>query len=63
MTALSATAMQFILPEAYAPFLDYLTFGVLPKHLLDGKKIDDLVNDSFNLAPVGSGPYQLPLNY
>jgi peptide/nickel transport system substrate-binding protein len=58
VTALSPTAMQFILPEAYAPFLDYLTFGVLPKHLLDGKKIDDLVNDSFNLAPVGSGPYQ-----
>ena len=58
VTALSPTAMQFILPEAYAPFLDYLTFGVLPQHLLNGKKIDDLVNDPFNLAPIGSGPYQ-----
>jgi peptide/nickel transport system substrate-binding protein len=57
VTALSPTALQFILPEAYAPFQDYLTFGVLPQHLLKDKKIDDLVNDSFNLAPVGSGPY------
>ncbi len=50
--------LQFVLPEPFAPFLDYLAFGVLPKHLLDGKTADDLVNDSFNLSPVGSGPYR-----
>ena len=37
VTALSPTALQFILPEAYAPFQDYLTFGVLPQHLLRTK--------------------------
>ena len=26
--------IQFKLPEPYAPFLDYLTFGLLPAHLL-----------------------------
>lgn len=36
--------------------LDYLTIGILPKHLLDGK---DLVTDSFNQNPVGTGPYKL----
>ncbi len=50
--------LQFVLPEPFAPFLDYLAFGVLPKHLLDGKTPDELVNDPFNLSPVGSGPYR-----
>jgi peptide/nickel transport system substrate-binding protein len=50
--------LQFHLPEPFAPFLDYLTFGVLPKHLLDGKSPDELVNDPFNIKPVGSGPYR-----
>ena len=55
---LSDRAMQFQLPEAFAPFLDYLTFGVLPKHLLDGKTIDQVADDPFNLQPVGSGPFK-----
>lgn len=50
--------LQFRLPEPFAPFLDYLSFGVLPKHLLDGKSPQALVNDPFNLSPVGSGPYR-----
>lgn len=36
--------------------LDYLTIGILPKHLLDGK---DLSTDPFNQNPVGTGPYKL----
>ena len=50
--------LQFILPEAFSPFLDYLTFGVLPKHLLGGVTPADMINAEFNLQPVGSGPYQ-----
>ncbi len=50
--------LQFVLPEPFAPFLDYLAFGVLPKHLLNGKSPDELVNDPFNMNPVGSGPYR-----
>lgn len=55
--ALSSTDLQFILPEAYAPFADYLTFGVLPSHLLKGMSIQQLVDANFNLHPVGSGPF------
>lgn len=55
---LSDYDIQFRLPEAYAPFPDYLTFGILPRHLLEGKSVAELVNDPFNLAPVGSGPYR-----
>lgn len=36
--------------------LDYLTIGILPKHILEGK---DLATDSFNQNPVGAGPYKL----
>lgn len=57
VVALSDTTLQFRLPEPFAPFLDYLTFGVLPSHLLGGKTISDLIDDPFNLQPVGSGPY------
>jgi peptide/nickel transport system substrate-binding protein len=56
---LDDTHFQFVLPEAYAPFLDYLTFGVLPKHILEGKTYDQIVADDFNLQPIGSGPFKL----
>ncbi len=55
---LSDLAIQFRLPEAFSPFLDYLSFGILPQHLLDGKSIEEIADDPFNLAPVGSGPYR-----
>ncbi len=55
---LDEKTLQFKLPEPYAPFLDYLTFGVLPSHLLGDLTLADLVNNPFNLQPVGSGPYQ-----
>ncbi len=56
--ALSDTALQFRLPEPFAPFLDYLTFGIVPQHLLEGKSFDEIVDADFNLQPVGSGPYR-----
>ena len=39
--------------------MDYLSFGILPKHILDGKSPQEIINDPFNLLPVGSGPYQV----
>ena len=50
--------IQFKLPEPFAPFLDYATFGILPKHLLETIPADQLANAEFNLQPVGSGPYK-----
>jgi len=55
---LSDKALQFKIPEPYAPFLDYMAFGVLPKHLLEGIPLDQVLNADFNLKPVGSGPYK-----
>ncbi len=50
--------LQFILPEPFAPFLDYVTFGVLPKHLLETVPADQLAAADFNLKPIGTGPYK-----
>jgi peptide/nickel transport system substrate-binding protein len=51
-------SLKFTIPEPFAPFLDYLTFGVLPKHILEGVPPDGLVTAEFNINPVGSGPYK-----
>jgi peptide/nickel transport system substrate-binding protein len=56
--ALDEHTLQFRLPEPYSPFLDYLTFGILPKHLLEDIPPSELVDAEFNIKPVGSGPYQ-----
>jgi len=53
----SQNSVQFKLPEPFAPFLDYLSFGILPSHLLAGQKIDQIKDAEFNVKPVGSGPY------
>ncbi|MFC1878870.1 peptide ABC transporter substrate-binding protein [Chloroflexota bacterium] len=50
--------LTFQLPEPFAPFLDYLTFGILPEHLLVDLSPEELMDASFNLQPVGSGPYR-----
>jgi peptide/nickel transport system substrate-binding protein len=50
--------LQFRLPEPYAPFLDYLNFGILPEHLLGDLSPDEIIDSEFNLQPVGSGPYR-----
>lgn len=48
--------VKITLSSPNAAMLDYLAIGILPKHLLEGK---DLVTDSFNQSPVGTGPYRL----
>lgn len=58
VVALSDIQLQFLLPEPFAPFLDYLSFGILPEHILGGLTLDDMVDHPFNLAPVGTGPFR-----
>jgi peptide/nickel transport system substrate-binding protein len=39
--------------------MDYLRFGILPKHILEGQSFDEITSSTFNLEPVGTGPYKL----
>lgn len=56
--ALDEYTLQFRLPEPYSPFQDYLTFGILPKHLLGDIPASEMIDAEFNLQPVGSGPFR-----
>jgi peptide/nickel transport system substrate-binding protein len=56
--SLSDNLIQFSLPEAFTPFPDYMAFEILPEHLLGGLTLNELIDHPYNLAPVGSGPYQ-----
>ena len=55
---LDDATLQFVLPEPFAPFLDYATFPLLPKHLLEKVPPEQIPNADFNLSPVGTGPYK-----
>ncbi|MDD4378110.1 MAG: ABC transporter substrate-binding protein [Eubacteriales bacterium] len=44
------------LKENNVAFPDYMTIGILPKHLLEG---EDLITSEFNQKPVGAGPYMV----
>jgi peptide/nickel transport system substrate-binding protein len=55
---LDEKTLQFRLPEPFSPFLDYLSFGILPKHVLENIAPEDLKNAPFNLQPVGCGPFR-----
>jgi peptide/nickel transport system substrate-binding protein len=58
ITRLDDKNIKFVLTEPFVPFLDFLTFGILPKHLLETMSADQLSTTGFNLSPVGSGPYK-----
>lgn len=59
VVAFDALHLQFRLADPYVPFMDYLSFGILPKHVFEGKTAQEIINDPANLLPVGSGPYQV----
>jgi peptide/nickel transport system substrate-binding protein len=58
VTKLDDKNLKFTLPEPYVPFIDYLTFGVLPRHLLESVSPEQMSNADFNINPVGTGPYR-----
>jgi len=59
VTKLNEKTLKFELPEPFVPFMDYLTFGVLPKHLLESVPPEQMATTDFDINPVGSGPYKL----
>jgi len=47
--------IKAILPKPFAPFLNRMAIGILPKHIL---KNEDINKTAFNRAPIGTGPYK-----
>ena len=58
VTKLNDKNIKFTLPEPFVPFLDYLTFGIVPKHLLESVQPEQMASADFNIKPVGTGPYK-----
>lgn len=53
----SDKVVVFRLKQAYAPFLENTTLGILPKHVWDKADPEQFSFSQFNITPVGSGPY------
>jgi len=55
--AIDAHTVRFTLTQAYAPFIENLTLGILPKHLWQDVSDDEMPFSDLNTSPVGSGPF------
>jgi peptide/nickel transport system substrate-binding protein len=58
VNAVTDFEVEFLLPEPYSPFIDYLSFQLLPANQLGNLSLEQIVDHPFNLAPVGTGPFQ-----
>lgn len=59
MERLGDYEMQFILPEPYAPFVENLTLGILPKHIWEHATPEEFAFSQHNSEPIGAGPYTI----
>lgn len=50
---------KVILTEAYYPFIENFTFGVMPKHIWEDLPIEQLPFSQYNTEPIGSGPFMI----
>lgn len=51
--------LNFVLPEPYAPFIENLTVGILPKHIWESATSEEFPFSQFNSEPIGSGSYEV----
>lgn len=49
------------LKQAYAPFLENTTMGIIPKHIWMNIPNDEFDQSFYNLNPIGSGPYRIDI--
>ncbi len=51
--------VRFILNQAYEPFLQNTTLGILPRHIWEGVTSAEFAFSVYNSNPIGTGPYQI----
>ncbi len=51
--------LNVILEEAYAPFIENFTVGIMPAHAWSSLPIEQLPFSQLNTEPIGSGPFLL----
>ncbi|MES2470787.1 MAG: ABC transporter substrate-binding protein [Patescibacteria group bacterium] len=70
---IDATTIQFVLKQAYSPFIENTTLGIIPKHIWKNVGSEQFNFSQYNIEPIGAGPYAvdsierdsggLPLSY
>lgn len=50
--------IKFSLKQTYAPFLENLAFGVIPKHIWANIPLQSAALADYNIEPIGSGHYK-----
>ena len=56
---ISDKIVKFTLRQAYIPFIENTTLGILPKHIWKDAGVDEFAFSQFNIEPIGSGPYKI----
>jgi peptide/nickel transport system substrate-binding protein len=56
---LDTSTIRFRLTQPLASFPDQLRIGIIPAHVFNGMPVDQIERHPFNLAPIGTGPYQI----
>jgi len=51
--------LNFILKAAYTPFIENLTFGILPQHVWKDASNEEFPFSQRNSEPIGAGPYMI----
>ncbi len=51
--------VKFTLKQAYSPFLENATLGILPKNVWKEAGSEQFSFSEFNVLPIGSGPYKI----
>ncbi|MBA3733006.1 hypothetical protein H0W91_01370 [Patescibacteria group bacterium] len=51
--------VTFSLKQAYSPFIQNATLGILPKHIWNTANVEEFPFSQFNINPVGAGPYKV----
>lgn len=51
--------LNIVLDEAYAPFIENFTLGIMPSHAWSDLPIEQLPFSQLNTEPIGSGPFSL----
>lgn len=59
----SSSEIKFILKKPYAPFLENMTLGILPKHIWSNIEYEAFDINTYNREPIGSGPYKIKKAY
>ncbi|MBY0473165.1 peptide ABC transporter substrate-binding protein [Patescibacteria group bacterium] len=59
VTGVDSHTVQFTLKAPYAPFIENLTLGILPKSLWQNISDDEFPFSNLNTSPIGSGPFKV----